>query len=66
MPKSRFPFHLKSSKYEGFSACGNVQGVSLPWRSVKRVECKNCLKLIEAGVETKYFKPRSSTSKRGD
>jgi hypothetical protein len=36
-----------------------MNGVTLQWRSIKRVECKNCLQLIERGVETRYFKPRT-------
>lgn len=58
MSRSQFPFHLRSYLGMFLSACGNVSGVNLQWRSIKRVECKNCLKLIERGVETQYFKPR--------
>jgi hypothetical protein len=54
--------HLRSNgKYSGaFSACGNYHGVHLPWRSVKQVKCKNCLKIIEANVETKFFIPHKA------
>jgi hypothetical protein len=59
MNKSRFPFHLRSYQSISLSACGNSDGVNLQWRSIKRVECKNCLKLIERNVETRYFKPQA-------
>jgi hypothetical protein len=57
MSRSSFPFHLQSHLGKFFSACGNANGVTLGWRSIKRVECKNCLKIIAANKETKYFKP---------
>jgi RNase P subunit RPR2 len=55
--RSRFPFHLRSSDSKSVSACGNLSGVNLLPRSIKRVTCKNCLKIIERGAETAYFKP---------
>ena len=53
-------YHLRSYQGTFIAACGNSGGVNLQWRSVKRVDCKNCLKLIENNIETRYFKPRTA------
>ena len=62
MTRSSFPKHLRAKQpYSNYmSACGSPYsvGLCLPWRSIKRVECKNCPKLIERGVETAYFRPQ--------
>ncbi len=57
MTRSKFPFHLRSFQSKEVSACGNYSGVSLSRMSIKRVDCKNCLKIIANNVETRYFKP---------
>jgi len=62
MSKPNYPYHLRSWMGIFVSACGNSNGVIVQWRSIKRVECKNCLKIIANGVETKYFRPRKVTS----
>jgi len=58
MTRPRYPFHLQSRYGKSVSACGNVGAVTLSRRSIKRVDCLNCLKIIERNVETKYYKPR--------
>lgn len=59
MTHSKYPLHLRSDWDSHFAACGNFSryGTHLQFRSIKRVECKNCLKIIAANVETQHFKP---------
>jgi hypothetical protein len=53
--------HLQSKRGTHMTACG-LPRYGYPWRSIKRVDCKNCLKLIGANAESAYFKPKEVKS----